>query len=286
MSSAADLSDTDVSRRLGRIWARVRLSVQFDGASSSVLYAIIGVLVAASLTLLGWQFTSQRELDRGNEAFTSVAADTRQALRNRLNNYATALDGAAALHAASSKVSADEWETYVTSLDLDRTLSSIKDIGYVEPVKRTGAEAFIRQAREDGWRLSTIHPASDRNELLPIKYIAPTGANRAALGLDIAFEGNRAAALRQSRSTGELTITSKINLVQDSKQGPGWSLPFATPASGFPLTANAFAEDVENCLAAGMQAHCSKPLSMAQFEQVMRRWLPGGGGPGLVEVAA
>jgi CHASE1-domain containing sensor protein len=73
------------------------------------------------------------------------------------------LGGAAALHAASSKVSAEKWESYVTSIDLDRTLSSIKGIGYAEPVKRTGAEAFIRQAREDGSGLSTIHPASDRN---------------------------------------------------------------------------------------------------------------------------
>jgi hypothetical protein len=63
-SSAADLSDSKISRRLGGIWAKVRLPVQFDGASSSVLYAIIGILVAASLTLFGWQFTSQRELDR------------------------------------------------------------------------------------------------------------------------------------------------------------------------------------------------------------------------------
>jgi CheY-like chemotaxis protein len=47
------------------------------------------------------------------------------------------------------------------------------------------------------------------------------------------------------------------------------------------LTANAYPEDIEDCLAAGMQAHCSKPLSMEQFEQILRRWLSPDGGPGL-----
>ena len=45
------------------------------------------------------------------------------------------------------------------------------------------------------------------------------------------------------------------------------------------LTANAYAEDVSNCLAAGMQAHLAKPVSSHDIDQTMRRWcrrLPAG----------
>ena len=37
------------------------------------------------------------------------------------------------------------------------------------------------------------------------------------------------------------------------------------------MTANAFVEDVNNSLAAGMNAHISKPLDMAVLESTMRR---------------
>lgn len=38
------------------------------------------------------------------------------------------------------------------------------------------------------------------------------------------------------------------------------------------LTANAYGDDVETCLAAGMQAHLAKPLQMAQLADVLRLW--------------
>ena len=41
------------------------------------------------------------------------------------------------------------------------------------------------------------------------------------------------------------------------------------------LTANAFADDVEACLAAGMQEHMAKPLELARLSEVMRKWLRG-----------
>lgn len=51
------------------------------------------------------------------------------------------------------------------------------------------------------------------------------------------------------------------------------------------LTANAFADDVENCLAAGMQAHLAKPLSLERLSEALAKWMPAEGrasaaGPG------
>jgi CheY-like chemotaxis protein len=40
------------------------------------------------------------------------------------------------------------------------------------------------------------------------------------------------------------------------------------------MTANVFREDVERCLAAGMQAHVSKPLDMQGIMEALRRHLP------------
>ena len=48
------------------------------------------------------------------------------------------------------------------------------------------------------------------------------------------------------------------------------------------LTANAFGEDVEACLQAGMQGHLAKPLQMGQLAEVLRQWA----GDGAVRAAA
>ena len=40
------------------------------------------------------------------------------------------------------------------------------------------------------------------------------------------------------------------------------------------MTANAFAEDIRDCLAAGMDAHISKPLDLATLERTMRKFVP------------
>lgn len=39
------------------------------------------------------------------------------------------------------------------------------------------------------------------------------------------------------------------------------------------MTANAFSEDIHDCLEAGMNAHVSKPIDMIGFEQTVRRVL-------------
>jgi CheY-like chemotaxis protein len=47
----------------------------------------------------------------------------------------------------------------------------------------------------------------------------------------------------------------------------GWKRPNAC--------ANAFADDIENCLAAGMQAHLAKPVSMQRLADAVIKWTPG-----------
>ncbi len=40
------------------------------------------------------------------------------------------------------------------------------------------------------------------------------------------------------------------------------------------LTANAFSDDIESCLAAGMQAHLAKPVSMQRLADAVDKWAP------------
>ena len=44
------------------------------------------------------------------------------------------------------------------------------------------------------------------------------------------------------------------------------------------MTANAFTEDIQHSLAAGMNAHVSKPVEMRVLEKTIRSMKSGGGG--------
>lgn len=52
------------------------------------------------------------------------------------------------------------------------------------------------------------------------------------------------------------------------------------------LTANAYADDVERCMAAGMQAHLAKPLRLAELAAVLDRWARRELDDAIVSVAA
>lgn len=49
------------------------------------------------------------------------------------------------------------------------------------------------------------------------------------------------------------------------------------------LTANAYADDVAACLAAGMQAHIAKPIAKEALEKALRRWCHSDGLPTKLE---
>jgi CheY-like chemotaxis protein len=52
------------------------------------------------------------------------------------------------------------------------------------------------------------------------------------------------------------------------------------------MTANAFAEDRQRCLDAGMDDHIGKPVEPEQLYAVLLRWLPRPAAPGLADVTA
>ena len=96
---------------------------------------------------------------------------------------------------------------------------------------------------------------------------------------DIAKDGAEALALVDRARAGD----QPYRLVLMDMQMPVLDGPAATlrlresgvSADELPivaLTANAYADDVAQCLAAGMQAHLAKPVTLADLDAVVRRW--------------
>lgn len=217
-------SASPVDEETGRLTRRASASRAGALKSGSGLAAAVGIVLAAVLTGLGWNYASEREFERNREEFAAVARDSELALEHRMDTYRTALDGAAALFIARDEVTFPEWEDYVSTLDLDHSLKGMNGIGFIRPVKNGKQDTFLRRARDRGTPIQAIHPATGHDELFPIKYITPVEGNRPAIGLDLSFETNRRTALVNSRQSGEMLLTGPIELVQDSEGGVGFLL--------------------------------------------------------------
>jgi len=66
----------------------------------------------------------------------------------------------------------------------------------------------------------------------------------------------------------EATRQIRARELGDSDRGGAGPIPIIA------LTANAFSEDRERCLATGMNDYLSKPFSRDALYQTLRRWIP------------
>jgi PAS domain S-box-containing protein len=64
--------------------------------------------------------------------------------------------------------------------------------------------------------------ARERDEYFPVYFVEPYQGNETALGFDLASNQTRKTSLSQSRDTGKTTATSRIILVQDTANQPGF----------------------------------------------------------------
>lgn len=173
---------------------------------------------------------------RSQMAFSSIVEDSRAALRDRMENYALSLNGMAGFLDASDNVTEQDWQTYVASLNIRKSLPGIAGIGLIVPADATTLPGILDAARNDISGEMVIHPETGRVDKMLIRYIAPMAVNAPARGLDIAFEDFRRTAAETARDTGMPQITGPLNLVQGQESETGMLLLRPHYRQGVPLS--------------------------------------------------
>ena len=69
----------------------------------------------------------------------------------------------------------------------------------------------------------------------------------------------------------------KMNGLEATRAIRNGSNPLGKTIPIIAMTANAFSEDVQHCIGAGMDAHIAKPLDIAVLEKTLRGFVSGGG---------
>lgn len=200
-----------------------------------MVYSICMILLCALTAALAaiWQ---SREINKAAKLrFVQQAERAGQEMQKRLLSPEYALKGMRGLLAANPEIGRDDFRRYAESRDFASDYPNVRGFGLIVRVERKDLNAFVARERADNAPNFKIHSSGNADDLYVIKYIEPLSNNRQAWGYDVGSEAIRRAAVEQAALTRETTLTGRIVLVQDGKQGPGYLILLAVYRHGMAL---------------------------------------------------
>ncbi|MCA2218526.1 sensor histidine kinase [Jidongwangia harbinensis] len=206
------------------------------GALRAALVAVplLGLTVAASV------WCGVLVADREEREAAVQAADAREFIDRRLDQYQEMLIGTSGLRSASTAVTHLEFHRYVARLDIRRRYPGIQVIGFAPLVAdpaRADYEVTVRRditASRLPYPRFSIHPSGQRAEYAPISFVEPQDGNQPALGFDLLTEPARRAAVQRARDTGRAAATAPVTLVQETGRQTGFLIMVPSYRTGLP----------------------------------------------------
>ena len=191
---------------------------------SSRFHGVHWLILALSsiLTVGAWYIASEQVNKRISERFERESFQVVELVKERMQLYEHALWGAVAyIDASDDEINNQQWQNYANSLRIDKTYPGINGLGIIYNITKEQRLSFIEKHKKDRPDF-IVHPSHNTSELWPITFIEPLVSNKQAVGLDVAFEGNRYLGVKKARDTGIAQLTGPITLVQDAKKTPGF----------------------------------------------------------------
>lgn len=201
------------------------------GITTASRAVVLGTVVFSGLALAVWSWNDLRASAR-----ESVRADSAQAarervelLRSQLLRSTEILNSITAYFGASADITRREFGQFVEpALRRQPELQALEWIPRVPAGQRQRHEQLAASDGLEGFRITEmtpdgrIVPAGERAEYYPVFYVEPLRGNAPALGLDLAQNPHRRAALDTALATNLPTATAPIRLAQGMPHKPGF----------------------------------------------------------------
>ena len=184
---------------------------------SSIPWISLGVSLI--VTTIVW--VTFIDLDRQTHEleFFSIAEKNAQQIQDRLQTHEQVLMGFEGLFSASILVEPIEFTHFFEIQKIKDRFPDSQGVGYIEYIYgETEKNELIKRLTEEGLDFD-IHPKGTKSEYYPVVFLEPQDfRNKRAIGFDVYSEEIRQHAIDQAIKTGEITLTGKIILVQETEK--------------------------------------------------------------------
>jgi len=185
--------------------------------------AILVIVIGAIITMAMHTMIQQDYRARLYSRFVQDSRLYLTTIQRSIDRNVEVLDSISRLFAASIKVDRHEFKAFVENALVRHT--EIKALGFIPLVRAEDRQAYEEVAREEGYpafrfkeldESGNLSVAGERDHYLPAYYVEPLKGNEVAMGLDHASNPTRLKALTRARDEGQMVITSRIILVQET----------------------------------------------------------------------
>ena len=188
------------------------------------------VALALPFVMYYWLSYSQQIENQQQQIFKQHADALADNLQQRLQHFEFLLGSGVAFVASSERVTQQEWQRFVTGLDLNRHYRGIQAFGVVSYTAAEQVAALEQLMREDGVADFALHPAGKRPQYAVITHIQPQNSkNAAVLGYDMLTNPMRQRTAMRAASLGSIAVTPRILLAQDGSSAAEAGLVLVQP---------------------------------------------------------
>lgn len=190
-------------------------------------YALLVLAVALTLTGAAATLLSRAIAHTDDERFAAAVTSTEERILRRMDTYVAMLRGAAGLFDTVGTVDRQAFSVYIGHIGLRENYPGIQGIGWGAPVPFGSEEATVRWLALQGHAQPVLWPENrDGHQRTAVLLLEPEDErNRRIIGLDMAAEPVRRAAMEKARISGEPVATGVVT--------PFRPEPGTTPAKAF-----------------------------------------------------
>jgi signal transduction histidine kinase/CHASE1-domain containing sensor protein/CheY-like chemotaxis protein len=187
------------------------------------------LLLGFCFTLIVYYYFSKLTYEQDQLRFESSVQEIRDQVRLRIATSTALLRAGTGLFAASDSVDAQEFEKFVTQIELEKNYPGVEGIGYSARFAAEDKDKTIAGMKRQGFTNFKIWPDDDpRSEYNAIIYLQPFSTrNKGAIGYDMGTNETRREAMEAARDSGKPFASGRVSLVQEK------DIPEVNKQSGF-----------------------------------------------------
>lgn len=183
----------------------------------SKLLAVLTGLFMLAITYVYWRNEEHELADTRAEVFAQAVDQIALTISRRVASYELVLRGVKGFYESADHVSRDDYLNYVNALELEQTQPGLQGLGVAVIVPLADRARHVAAMRKDGFTDYGIKPDGERSQYVPLVLMEPRSQkNLSAIGFDLASSPALQPALAQARDTGTMSLTGRMNLVQDA----------------------------------------------------------------------